>query len=78
MGAAIGAGFSALATDLAVAAAGIAFFAVVALGIALYFSILDSHVMTMFKSAVLRIIGGSLLIGGASAVAAFVTSNFKA
>ena len=78
MGAAIGQGFTALATDLALASAGVAFLAVVALGLALYFSILDQHVMQMFKGAVLRIIGGSALIGGASAVAAFVTSNFKA
>ena len=78
MGAAIGAGFSALATDLAVAAAGIAFLCVVALGLALYFSIFDAHVLERFKNAVLRVIGGSVLIGGASAVAAFVTSNFHA
>ena len=78
MGTAIGNGFQQLATDLALAAAGVAFLAVVALGFALYFSIFDMHVMQFFKSAVLKIIGGSVLIGGASAVAAFVTANFRA
>lgn len=78
MGTALSAGFTALATDLALAAAGIAFLAVVSLGLALYFSIFDMHVMAFFKSAVLKIIGGSAIVGGASAVAAFVTSNFKA
>jgi hypothetical protein len=78
MGAAIGSGFQSLATDLAVAAAGVAFLAVVVLGFALYFSIFDMHVMSFFKSATLKIIGGSVLIGGASAIASFVVGNFKA
>jgi hypothetical protein len=34
--------------------------------------------MAFFKSAVLKIIGGSVIIGGASAIAAFAVANFNA
>jgi hypothetical protein len=76
MGAALGAGFTALATDLALAAAGVALLATTALGFGLYFSIFDHGVMRWFKDALLRIIGGSAIIGGASVASTFIVSNF--
>jgi hypothetical protein len=77
MGAAIGHGFTNLANELAVAGLGIATLAIVALGLGLMFSIFDRTGMHLFKDALLRIIAGSALIGGAGVVAGFITSNFK-
>ena len=77
MGAALGAGFTNLATDLALAGVGIATLALVALGIGLYFSIFDHGVMRFFKDALLRIIAGSAIIGGAGVVASYIANNFK-
>jgi len=77
MGAALGTGFTNLANQLALAGLGIATLAIVALGLGMYFSIFDRYVLHFLKDALLRIIGGSLLVGGAGAVASFVTTNFK-
>ena len=78
MGSALGSGFTNLANDLALAAAGVALLATVALGFGLFFSIWDHQVMAWFKNALLRIIGGSAIVGGAAAVSSFIVSNFKA
>jgi hypothetical protein len=77
MGAALGTGFTNLANELAVAGIGVATFAVVVLGFGLYFSIFDRYALGWLKDALLRIIGGSALVGGAGVVANFVVSNFR-
>ena len=77
MGAALGGGFTNLANELAVAGLGVATLAIVALGLGLIFSIFDRYAMQWLKDALLRIIGGSALIGGAGLVAGFVVNNFK-
>jgi hypothetical protein len=77
MGAALGTGFTNLANELALAGIGVATFAVVVLGFGLYFSIFDRYAMSWLKDALLRIIGGSVLVGGAGVVASFVVSNFR-
>jgi hypothetical protein len=77
MGAALGGGFTNLANELAVAGLGVATLAIVALGLGLIFSIFDRYAMAWLKDALLRIIGGSALIGGAGVVANFVISNFR-
>lgn len=76
MGAALGSGFTTLANELAVAGLGIATLAIVALGLGLIFSVFDRYAMQWLKDALLRIIGGSALIGGAGVAATFITSNF--
>jgi len=48
-----------------------------ALGLGLRFSIFDRFAMGWLKDALLRIIGGAALVGGAGVVATFITSNFK-
>jgi hypothetical protein len=77
MGTALGTGFTNLANDLALAGVGIATLALVTLGIGLFFSIFDHGVMRFLKDALLRIIAGSAIIGGAGVAEAFITSNFK-
>jgi hypothetical protein len=77
MGAALGAGFTNLANDLAIAGLGIATLAIVVLGLGLIFSIFDRFAIQWMKDALLRIIGGSALVGGAGVAASFITSNFK-
>jgi hypothetical protein len=77
VGAAIGSGFTSLANELAVAGLGVATLGIVVLGIALMFGIFDRAGMQHLKEGLLRIIGGSALIGGAGVVANFVVSNFK-
>ena len=41
------------------------------------FSFFDRNGMQHIKDGLLRVIGGSALIGGAGVVASFITSNFK-
>ena len=77
MGAALGGGFTNLANELALAGLGTTTLAVVVLGLGLIFSIFDRYAMQWLKDALLRIIGGSALIGGAGLVAGFVVNNFK-
>ena len=77
MGAALGQGFTNLANELALAGLGTTTLAVVVLGLGLIFSIFDRYAMQWLKDALLRIIGGSALIGGAGLVAGFVVNNFK-
>jgi hypothetical protein len=77
MGAAFSGGFTALATELAVAGLGVATLGLVVLGLGLMFSVFDRGVMTHFKDALLRIIGGSAIVGGAGVAATFITTNFK-
>jgi hypothetical protein len=76
MGNALGHGFTTLANELALAGVGIATLALVVLGLGLYFSIFDHGVMRFFKDGLLRIIAASAIIGGAGAVASFITTNF--
>ena len=76
MGAAFGAGFTTLANELAVAGLGVATLGLVVLGLGLMFSIFDRNAMHWFKDALLRIIGGSAIVGGAGVAANFVVSNF--
>ena len=68
MGAAFGAGFTALATALALMGVGVATLALVVLGIGMMFSIFDHGVMRWIKDALLRIIGGAAIVGGQLAV----------
>ena len=76
MGAAFGSGFQTLATQLAVMGLGVATLGLVVLGIGLMFSIFDRGVMQHFKDALLRIIGGAAIVGGAGTAASFIVSNF--
>jgi hypothetical protein len=76
MGAALGQGFTNLANELAVAGLGIATLAIVALGLGLMFSVFDGYAMSWLKDALLRIIGGSAIVGGARVAASFITTNF--
>ncbi len=76
MGAAFGSGFQTLATQLAVMGLGVATLGLVVLGLGLMFSWFDRGVMAHFKDGLLRIIGGSALVGGAGVAASFITSNF--
>ena len=77
MGAALGQGFTNLANELALAGLGTTTLAIVVLGLGLIFSIFDRYAMQWLKDALLRIIGGSALIGGAGLVAGFVVNNFR-
>ena len=77
MGAAFGGGFTNLANELAVAGLGVATLGLVCLGLGLMFSIFDRYAMTWLKDALLRIIGGAAIVGGAGVGANFIVSNFK-
>jgi hypothetical protein len=77
MGAALNNGFTGLANELAVAGLGIATLAIVVLGIGLMVGIFDRAGMQHLKDGLLRVIGGSALIGGAGVVASFLATNFK-
>ncbi len=76
MGAAFGGGFTNLANELAVAGLGVATLGLVVLGLGLMFSWFDRGVMTYFKDGLLRIVGGSAIVGGAGVAASFITTNF--
>jgi hypothetical protein len=76
MGAAFGTGFTNLASQLAIAGLGVATLRLVVLGLGLMFSIFDRGVMQHFKDALLRIIGGAAIVGGAGTAASFIVSNF--
>jgi uncharacterized protein YjeT (DUF2065 family) len=76
MGSAFGAGFTNLANQLALAGLGVATLGLVVLGLGLMFSMFDRGLMTHFKDGLLRIIGGSAIVGGAGVAASFITSNF--
>jgi hypothetical protein len=76
MGAGFGAGFTALATSLALMGLGVATLGLVVLGLGLMFSIFDRGIMAHMKDGLLRIIGGSAIVGGAGVAATFITSNF--
>ncbi len=76
MGGAFGGGFTNLANELAIMGLGVATLGVVVLGLGLMFSWFDRGVMAHFKDGLLRIIGGSALVGGAGVAASFITSNF--
>ena len=77
MGAALGTGFITLANELALAGPGIATLALVVLGLGLMFSIVDRNAMHWLKDALLRVIGGSAIVGGEGVTASFIESNFK-
>jgi uncharacterized protein YjeT (DUF2065 family) len=77
MGAAFGTGFTTLATQLAVMGLGVATLGVVVLGLGLMFSVFDRYAMSWLKDALLRIIGGAALVGGAGTAASFIIANFK-
>ena len=77
MGAAIGTGFTTLANELALAGLGVATLAIVVLGLGTMFSIFDRGAMQHVKDGLLRVLGGSALVGGAGVVAGFLATNFK-
>ena len=77
MGAAFGSGFTTLANELAVAGLGVATLCLVGLGLGMMFSVFDHGVMRWFKDALLRIIGGAAIVGGAGVAASFIVANFK-
>lgn len=77
MGAALASGFTTLANELALAGLGVATLALVVLGLGLMFSVFDRNGMQHIKDGLLRVIGGSAIVGGAGVVANFVVSNFK-
>jgi hypothetical protein len=76
MGTAFGTGFTSLANELALMGLGVATLGLVVLGIGLMFSWFDRGVMAHMKDGLLRIIGGSALVGGAGVAASFITTNF--
>jgi hypothetical protein len=76
MGAAFNSGFTALATELAVMGLGVAPLALVALGLGLMLSWFDRGVMQHVKDGLLRVIGGSALVGGAGVAATFIATHF--
>ncbi len=76
MGTAFGTGFTSLANQLALAGLGSATLRLVVLGLGLMFSVLDRGVMSHMKDGLLRIIGGSAIVGGAGVAASFIRSNF--
>lgn len=76
MGTAFGAGFTALANQLALMGLGVATLGLVVLGLGLMLSWFDRGVMAHMKDGLLRIIGGSAIVGGAGVAASFITSNF--
>jgi hypothetical protein len=76
MGTAFGTGFTSLANQLALMGLGVATLALVVLGLGLMFSWFDRGVMQHVKDGLLRVIGGSALVGGAGIAASFITSNF--
>lgn len=76
MGAAFGGGFTNLANELALMGLGVATLGLVVLGIGLMLSWFDRGVMSHFKDGLLRIIGGSAIVGGAGVAASFITTNF--
>lgn len=76
MGTAFGAGFTNLANQLALMGLGVATLGLVVLGIGLMLSWFDRGVMAHMKDGLLRIIGGSALVGGAGVAASFITTNF--
>jgi hypothetical protein len=61
----------------ALAAFSVPWWYVVALGLGLMFSIFDRTGMHLLEDALLRIIGGSALVGGAGVVASFIVGNFR-
>jgi uncharacterized protein YjeT (DUF2065 family) len=77
VGQAFGTGFTNLANELALAGLGVATLGIVVLGLGLMFSIFERYAMVWLKDALLRIIGGAALVGGAGVAANFVVSNFK-
>ena len=77
MGTAFGTGFTNLASQLALMGLGVATLGLVVLGLGLMFSWFDRGVMAHLKDGLLRIIGGSALVGGAGAAASFIVSNFR-
>jgi hypothetical protein len=77
MGAALGTGFTGLANELAAAGLGVATLAIVVLGLGTMFSIFDRGAMQHVKDGLLRVLGGSALVGGAGVVASFLAANFK-
>jgi hypothetical protein len=76
MGAGFGAGFLALANTLALMGVGVATLGLVVLGLGLMLSWFDRGVMAHLKDGLLRIIGGSAIVGGAGVAASFITTNF--
>jgi len=76
MGASFNTGFQALATQLAVMGLGVATLGLVVLGLGLMLSWFDRGVMAHLKDGLLRIIGGSAIVGGAGVAASFITTNF--
>lgn len=76
MGAGFGAGFVALANALALMGVGVATLGLVVLGLGLMLSWFDRGVMAHLKDGLLRIIGGSAIVGGAGVAASFITTNF--
>jgi hypothetical protein len=63
------------ALALLIAGLGVATLALVALGLGLMFSIFDRTAMHWLKDALLRVIGGSAIVGGAGVAATFITTN---
>jgi hypothetical protein len=76
MGQAFGTGFTALAQSLALMGLGVATLGLVVLGLGLMLSWFDRGVMAHLKDGLLRIIGGSAIVGGAGVAATFITTNF--
>lgn len=77
MGTAFGSGFTELANQLAIMGLGVATLGLVVLGLGLMFSWFDRGVMAHFKDGLLRIIGGSAMVGGAGVAANFIVSHFR-
>jgi hypothetical protein len=77
MAAGFSAGFIALATALAAMGIGVATLGLTVLGLGMMFSWFDRGVMMHMKDGLLRLVGGSAIVGGANIAAAFIVANFK-
>jgi len=69
-------GFLNLANEFAFMGVGIATLALVILGLGLMFSWFDRGIMHHLKNALLAIIGGAAMVGGAGIAASFIITNF--
>lgn len=76
MGQAFGAGFTALANELALMGLGVCTLAIVVLGLGIMLSWFDRGIMAHVKDALLRVVVGSALVGGAGVAAGYITTNF--
>lgn len=77
MGAGINQGWVDFANELAKMALGVGLTATVSLGLGTMLSIFNHGVMAWVKDGLLRVIGGSSIVGGAAVIAPWLAAHFK-